>query len=205
MNMKSQVKIIDGKKISLEIRQQLKEKIGKLSGSPGLAVILIGDDHGSHIYVDLKEQAAEKVGINFIKHLLPNYITEEEVIELIRTLNKDSDVNGILVQFPLPEGMDEDKIIASINPTKDVDGFHPENIRALLAGEECLVPGLAKGVVVLLEETKEKLESKEAIILANSEVFSQPLEYLLKQKGIKVEISHPDNNNFNQSKILNSL
>ncbi|XOU94094.1 MAG: bifunctional 5,10-methylenetetrahydrofolate dehydrogenase/5,10-methenyltetrahydrofolate cyclohydrolase [Candidatus Kerfeldbacteria bacterium] len=192
------MKILDGKKIANSIQQDLKRRIAKFDGQPCLAIILIGDDLGSHIYVSLKEKAANKVGIKIKKYLLPVTISQREIIDIIESLNINNEVNGILVQFPLPKNVDEDIIIASIEPKKDVDGFHPENIKLLLKGKECLIPGLAEGVVILLEETKEILLGKKAVVLANSEVFSKPLEYLLKQKEMEVEVSHPDKDNYKE-------
>ncbi|MDP2684786.1 MAG: bifunctional 5,10-methylenetetrahydrofolate dehydrogenase/5,10-methenyltetrahydrofolate cyclohydrolase [bacterium] len=195
------MKILDGRKIADNIISDLTHKTIKLSSKPGLAIVLIGDDTGSQIYVDLKEKAAKEVGITIKKHLLKYDVTEGEVIKIIDDLNKDENINGILVQFPLPKGLDKNKIIKVIDPNKDVDGFHPKNIEALIKGQDCIVPGLAEGIVKLIDETKIDLNNKKAVIVANSDVFSQPLEYLLKQKKLEVIITNPNENDFNNKLV----
>lgn len=191
------MKILDGRKIANNIIFDLAIKINKLSTKPGLAIILIGDDLGSQIYVDLKEKSAKEVGIKIKKYLLPDDVVEEEIIKLIEDLNKDKEVNGILVQFPLPKGLNENRIIKEIDPGKDVDGFHPKNIELLINGQDCMVPGLAEGIIKLIDETEFEYQNKKAVIVANSDVFSQPLEYLLKQKDLEVKITNPKENDFN--------
>jgi len=192
------MKILDGRKIADNIISDLANNISKLSSKPGLAIVLIGNDLGSHIYVDLKEKAAKEVGINIKKYLLPDDVTEEEVIKLIDDLNKDVKINGILVQFPLPKHLDENRIIQEIDPLKDVDGFHPQNIELLLNGQDCIVPGLAEGIVKLIDDTKVNYQNQKAVIVANSDVFSQPLEYLLKQKRLEVKITKPNESGFDE-------
>ncbi len=191
----SQVKIINGHKIADGIIGFLTEKISKLKEKPSLAIILIGDDPGSHIYVGLKEKAAKQVGIKIKKYLFPKETTQQEIISLIKDLNNDKQVHGILVQFPLPEHMDENKIIQELDPQKDVDGFHPTNIQKLLAGQDCIVPGLAEGILKLINNTGIDLDHKKSVIVANSGVFSRPLEYLLKKEAVEVIITNPEENN----------
>jgi len=178
------MKIIDGKKIASGIKAELKKKIAKLPDKPGLAIILIGDDLGSHVYVGLKEKAAEEAGIYFEKYQFSESAAEEEVMSLIKKLNVNDSIHGIVVQFPLPANFSKENILTVMTPKKDVDGFHPENITRLLNGRPRLVPGLAAGVLRLIKSTGEQLAGKQAVVVTNSKVFSEPLGYLLKQEGV---------------------
>lgn len=180
-------KIIDGKAIAEEIKHEVRREIVKKKLTPGLAVILVGDDPASHLYVKLKKKSCEQVGIEFHRYFCSSSTSEKEVIEAIDFLNKDPKINAILVQLPLPKGLDENKIIQSIDPAKDVDGFHPENLKKLLKGRPDVIPGLAQGIIKLIESTKEELENKKTVIISNSRIFSKPLEKLLEDKKIKVE------------------
>jgi len=198
--------IIDGKNIAQSIRNGLKEKIAKLKEKPGLAIILIGNDPGSHTYVSLKEKSAQEIGVHFEKHLFDASVSEREVISLIEQLNQKKEINGIVVQFPLPAGFNKDNIITAIKPTKDVDGFHPKNIELLLAGQPVIVPGLAMGIMELIKSTGEPLSGKQALVIANSKVFSGPLGYLLEQAGVLVSACDPDKSDCNvQSKQVDIL
>lgn len=179
--------LLDGKELAAKIRNELKEEVKRLGIQPGLAVLLVGDDPASHTYVRLKEKAAEEIGIHFEKILLPKNIDEELVLVKIDQLNRRSDIHGILVQLPLPEQLHEDHVTSAIFPEKDADGFHPQNIAALLDGKPHIVPGLAQGILHLLDATKEPLAGKHAVILANSDVFAMPLKKLLTDRGVIVE------------------
>lgn len=190
--MQSQTKKIDGHKIADQIKNQIKDKISQFDSSPCLAIILIGDDPGSHIYVGLKEKAAKQVGIKIKKYLFPKETEQKVIINLIKNLNSDQNINGILVQFPLPKHMDENQIIRELEPAKDVDGFHSDNIKCLLAGQDCLVPGLAEGIVRLLNTTDQDFSKSHVAVIGNSEVFTVPLEYLLTKKFKTVTILHAD-------------
>lgn len=172
--------------------EPLKQKVKSLGGTPGLAVILIGDDPASHVYVGLKEEAAKKVGVYFEKHLLPASARQQEVIELLRTLSTKEGIHGIIIQFPLPKGLDKASVMNAIAPEKDVDGFRPDNIEALLAGRPIIIPGLPAGIVQLIDSTGEELEGKRTMVIARSSVFSKPLGYLLERKGILVEAYPPE-------------
>lgn len=185
------MKIIDGKKLAGEIRARLTKEVTDLSGQPGLAIILVGDDTASHTYVSLKEKAAKEIGIHFEKHLFPATVTQQEIIERIQQLNNTDTINGMLVQLPLPRGIDENIVITSIDPTKDVDGFHKDNIAHLLSGTPGVVPGLAAGIVRLAETTDVVLSGAPVMIYANNPIFSDPLEYLFNQKGAKTVTCHP--------------
>lgn len=184
--------IIDGNAIALAIRNELKEKVARLADKPGLAIILVGDDAGSHMYVNLKEKAAEEAGIHFEKDYYPATISQDVVLSKIAELNERQDIHGILVQFPLPKGFDENKIVAAIKPEKDVDGFHPENIRLLMDEKPRLIPGLALGIVRLVESTKPVLSGMNATVVAKGDVFANPLKQLLQQNGASVAVVSPD-------------
>jgi methylenetetrahydrofolate dehydrogenase (NADP+) / methenyltetrahydrofolate cyclohydrolase len=187
----NQAQIIDGKQLAAAITQSLTVRVAQLMPKPKLAVILVGDDIASHTYVALKEAAAQVAGIVFEKHLFPSGTDEVEVTDLIGHLNADPGVNGILVQLPLPGGWHENQVIGTIVPSKDVDGFHPDNVRALLAGQPGIVPGLAEGIVELAASTGTSFAGKRAVVLANSEVFSQPLRYLFEKAGATAQAVNP--------------
>ncbi len=183
--------IIDGKKIANRLRHELAQRVQQHPDKPGLAIILIGEDPGSQVYVRLKEQAARAMGMHFELHAFAADIDEQTVISLVHELNRRPEINGIVIQFPLPGGLNKDNIITAINPIKDVDGFHPNNIAALLAGKPLIVPGLAEGIMLLLAETHVGLSGKQAVIVAKSTIFSEPLGYLLEQEGAGVQSCNP--------------
>lgn len=187
--------IIDGKKIAAEIQQTLAVEIKTHDLSPSLAVLLIGDDPASQLYVRLKKRACQDIGIEFHEYLLPENISLEQVLETINFLNQDPLTDAILIQLPLPKHLDTDKIIQAIDPKKDVDGFHPTNIKRLLADQTDFIPGLALGIIKLIESTQEDLNNKSAVIVAKSNVFFQPLTKVLANKNIKAQLidpKHPD-------------
>ncbi|MFZ6036503.1 MAG: bifunctional 5,10-methylenetetrahydrofolate dehydrogenase/5,10-methenyltetrahydrofolate cyclohydrolase [Patescibacteria group bacterium] len=184
--------IIDGKKLAQEIRRRLQQEIGQLSGTPGLAIILVGDDPASHTYVGLKEKAAQEIGVYFEKHTFSAAITQDALIGHIQELNTRPDIHGIVVQLPLPKGLDADTVVQAVLPDKDVDGFHPHTIQALLSGSPRIVPGLAEGIYRLIASTGVTLTGKQAMVFANSPVFSNPLEYVLNQHGIRTVSCSPD-------------
>lgn len=185
--------IIDGKKIAEDIKAEIAGEIFQNFYHPNLAVILVGDDEASKLYVSLKKQAAKKVGIEFSEYLMPANTTQSQVLEAIEFLNKDEETDAILVQLPLPKQLDAGTIIQSIDPEKDVDGFHPENIKKLLNNDTDFTPGLPLGIIKLLESTKENLAHKKAVIIAKSEIFYQPLKKLLNDLKVATEIVDPKN------------
>lgn len=185
--------IIDGKKIAEDIKAEIAGEIFQNFYHPNLAVILVGDDEASKLYVSLKKQAAKKVGIEFSEYLMPANTTQTQVLEAIEFLNKDEDIDAILVQLPLPKQLDANTIIQSISPEKDVDGFHPENIKNLLNNTTDFIPGLPLGIIKLLESTQENLNNKKAIIITKSEIFYQPLKKLLNDLKVEAEIVDPKN------------
>ncbi|MDZ7798738.1 MAG: bifunctional 5,10-methylenetetrahydrofolate dehydrogenase/5,10-methenyltetrahydrofolate cyclohydrolase [Patescibacteria group bacterium] len=181
-------KIIDGQALAEKIKKNLKNKISKTSFTPGLAVILVGDDKASHLYVSLKEKACQKVGFHFEKHLFNAQTQEKEIIEKVENLNKNSSIAGIIVQLPLPRHLDQDKIIKKIDWRKDVDGFHPFNIKKILEGQDVILPGLIKSVLALLKKARVSPKKKKIALLANSDVLIKPLKYILEKRGGQVEI-----------------
>lgn len=184
--------IIDGRKIAAEIRAEIKKEITELGITPGLSVILIGADPASHLYVGLKEKAAAEAGIHFEKYLFFATEPEEKIIAKIKELNARPEIHGIIVQLPLPQTYDENKIIAAINPQKDADGFHPENIKKFMVGEMEIIPPVVSGILKLIESTGAELKNKKIAILANSEILAKPLEKIL-EGNIVTTIIAPEN------------
>ncbi len=189
--------LIDGKKIAAEIRDGVKKEISSLGITPGLAVILVGADPASHLYVSLKERASKEAGIHFEKYLFFATEPQKKIIQKIKDLNADPEINGILVQLPLPSQFDEDKIIESINPEKDVDGFHPKNIEKLLSGKKTIVSPLISGIIKLIESTDREIKNKKVAILANSKIFAKPLQKMLEgSSDVEITLSPTDPESF---------
>lgn len=186
------MKLIDGKKIADDLTLKVRTEIEQLGFEPGLAVFLIGEDEASKLYVKLKEKASKEVGIDFHKYLIKETASEEEVLTAIDFINADDNVHAMLIQLPLPEGFDQQMIIDRMDPEKDVDGFHPQTLQAFLDEKSDFIPGLSLGIIRLIESTGEDLSGKEAVIVANSDVFSKPLIKLLAEKGMEVSTISPD-------------
>ncbi len=187
----TETRIIDGRKVAQRIEEETRREIAALGSEPGLGVILVGDDEASHLYVRLKHEACIRVGIRFEAAMLSQDDGQTAVLEKIRELNARDDIDAILVQLPLPAGMDTDAIIRAIDPAKDVDGFHPDNIRRL-GDEDRDFPGLTEGIVDLIRETGADLNMKRAVIAANSPTFALPLEMRLRQLGALPEFVRGD-------------
>jgi len=187
--------MIDGKKIAAIIQKNLAAEIARDNLQPSLAVLLIGDDPASHLYVNLKQKACQKARIEFHQYLIAADSDTEHVLEVIKFLNQDEHTDAILVQLPLPDKFNTNQIISAISPAKDVDGFHPENIQKLLDGQSDFVPGLALGIIKLLESTGAKLAHKQAVIIANSDIFYKPLRKLLLDKKMSVKIVKKNDKN----------
>jgi len=167
--------ILDGKKIAQEIQEELSSKVEELKGkgiTPGLAVIRVGEDPSSLIYVRNKKRKAEEVGIHFEEHTLKENTSQDELIELIARLNSDSRIEGIVLQLPLPDHLDEKRILEKISPDKDVDGFHPLNMGRLLKGDPSFIPATPRGIVELLDRYKIPLGGKRAVVVDCRETFS---------------------------------
>lgn len=182
--------IIDGKALSLKIRESLKAKISAKGIAPGLAVILVGSDPASQLYVNSKHKFATEVGIKSFQHLLPQNTSEEELLNLIKKLNDTEEVSGILVQLPLPKHINENKIIEAISPLKDVDGFHPLNVGNLVIGNPCLVPCTPFGCIELIKTVTPDLSGLKAVIIGRSNIVGKPMASLLLKENCTVEICH---------------
>lgn len=189
-------KIIDGKAIAEQVRAEVAEKVearvqaGK--SRPGLATVLVGENPASEVYVRMKQRMCEKVGIQSFGHTLPEDASQEEVENLVAELNANPEVNGILVQLPLPAGLDEERVLNKISINKDVDGFHPVNIgRLAQKGRESLfVPCTPDGVIYLLDHTGVQLEGAEAVVLGRSNIVGMPVALLLVGRNATVTICH---------------
>jgi len=178
--------IIDGKQVAAELRAELKEKVAELKTqgvTPGLAVVLVGEDPASKSYVTAKERACEEIGIFSDDNRLPAETTEEDLLALIDKLNTDPKINGILVQLPLPKHIDEDKILLAIDPAKDVDGFHPVNVGKMVVGQDAYLPCTPHGIIQLLIRSKVKLEGAEVVIVGRSNIVGKPIANMLIQKA----------------------
>ncbi len=184
-------KMIDGRKLADEIKKEIKQEIREKKLRPNLAVVLVGEDPASKLYVNLKQKACQEVGINFHEYLLAENSSEKQILDVIDFLNKDEQIDAILVQLPLPKHIDTDKIISTMDPKKDVDGFHQINIKNFLENQSSFVPGLALGIFKLINSTEEKLENKKATIIAKSNILYQPLAKLLNDQGVSTTIVHP--------------
>ena len=188
--------ILNGKTLSEKIRQELREKILVESKKPCLAVVLAGDNEASQIYVRNKLKAAEEILIGTSLHLFDNNVTQEELEALISKLNQDKDVNGIMVQLPLPKQIDEKKILNLINPEKDVDGFHPYNVGLLQNNDSAAVlAATPKGIIRLLEEHNIEFEGKNAVVIGRSQIVGKPIAMLLLNKDCTVTIAHSKTSN----------
>ena len=173
--------LLDGKTLAQAIRTKVKSRIQELRIHPGLAVILVGDEPASHLYVSLKQKACEEAGIRFMKILYPASVPESTLLEKIRELNARKNVHGILVQLPLPS-QNADRVIAAIDPKKDVDGFHRANMQNLKEGKPGLVPAVALGIMKLIESAG--VTGAKMAVVVGSQLFAEPLIYLLKARGI---------------------
>ncbi len=187
-------KIIDGKAISAEIRQELSDETSKFieeTGiTPGLAVVIVGTDPGSQLYVSNKEKACAEIGFYSEKHELPEETSEEKILSLVERLNSDDKIHGVLVQLPLPPHVNEDKIIDTIDPMKDVDGFHPVSIGNLLIGKPGFVPCTPHGIIVLLERSGIDIVGKNAVVVGRSNIVGKPVSILLLKENATVTICH---------------
>ena len=196
--------VIDGKAIALQIKQQVadqvKERIHQGKLSPGLATILVGDNPSSQIYVRSKHRACQKVGIQSFSHELPSDVSQEELIALIGKLNQDEKVHGILIQLPLPEGLDEELVLNVVSIRKDVDGFHPLNIgRLAQKGREPLfTPCTPSGIIYLLKQVLPSLEGKEAVVIGRSNIVGMPVALLLVRENATVTVCHSRTHNLSE-------
>lgn len=184
-------KIIDGKKIAADIRAEIKKEIMALKEPPGLAVILVGNDPASAAYVRMKEKDCKEVGIQSFHKDLPENATEKELLKLIRQLNKNEHVHGILVQLPIPKHINEKKVMATILPEKDVDGFHAVNAGKLLSGDKTgLVSCTPAGIIDLIKSTGVAMSGQRAVIIGRSNIVGKPVTILLMNENCTVTVCH---------------
>ena len=187
-------KIIDGKEISAQIREKVKEfgeTLKKESGrTPGLAVVLVGENPASKVYVKNKIEKTKEVGFTSIEHRLNDDVSEEELLNVVKNLNEDDKVQGILVQLPLPKHINADKVLDTIKPVKDVDGFHAENVGKLWSGLDSLVPCTPLGCSIMLKKLNPDLSGKKAIIIGRSNIVGKPMAALLLGMNATVTVAH---------------
>jgi len=186
--------IIDGKAISQKIRSEVKAAteilIREKGVTPGLAVVLVGDNPASKVYVGSKEKACVEMGFYSEKHVLPVTASQDELLKLIDKLNKDKNIHGILVQLPLPKQINEDLVLEAITPEKDVDGFHPYNVGRLAVGKPLFQPCTPYGMMKMLEYSNISVEGKHAVIIGRSNIVGKPIALMLLQKSATVTICH---------------
>jgi len=182
--------LIDGKALAREVRAQVAEDVRAFGQPVCLATILVGDDPASHVYVGSKHKASHEAGIDSRDHRFPADTPESEILDLIAELNADDAVDGILVQLPLPEHMDEPKALRAVDPAKDVDGFHVLNAGLLYLGEPALTPATPSGVMVMLAKHGVELKGKEAVVIGRSEIVGKPMAMMLLAEHATVTICH---------------
>lgn len=185
--------IIDGKAVSQKIKEQVKTRVEKLKQQgivPGLAVVLIGENPASHTYVKNKKKTCEALGMRSDLHQYPDSISEEELLSTIEQLNKDPEIHGILVQLPLPAHIDEFGVILSIDPSKDVDGFHPISVGNMMIGREAFLPCTPHGIMKLLEHYEIDPAGKHAVVIGRSNIVGKPVGQLMLQKNATVTYCH---------------
>ena len=193
--------IIDGKKISQEIKDELKEKVTLLKAegkNATLAVIQVGNDPASSVYVNNKKKACAYIGIESLSYELPEETTEQELLDLVERLNKDDSVHGILVQLPVPKHIDGDKIIQTISPKKDVDGFHPENVGNLVIGEKGFVSCTPAGIIQLLKRSNIEIAGKNCVVIGRSNIVGKPMALLMLRENATVTIAHSKTQNLKE-------
>lgn len=193
--------LIDGKRISQDIKDELKEKVSVYL-SEGiqitLAVVQVGNDPASSVYVGNKKKACEYIGIRSLAYELPEETTEEELLNLVKELNQREDVNGILVQLPLPEHINEDLVIQTISPEKDVDGFHPQSVGKLIIGQKGFVSCTPAGIIQLLKRSGIEVEGKECVVIGRSNIVGKPMALLLLRENGTVTVCHSRTRNLKE-------
>ena len=187
-------RVIDGKAIAAEVRRSVAAEVEQLKNekglTPGLAVVLVGEDPASQVYVRNKARQTTEAGMRSFEHRLPASTSEAELLSLIDDLNRSKDVHGILVQLPLPPQIDTRKVIEAIDPAKDVDGFHPINVGRLSAGERSLVPCTPAGCIILAKSVQPELRGLEAVVIGRSNIVGKPVAQLLLREDCTVTIAH---------------
>ena len=196
------MQIINGKAIAAGLRAELKAKTQQLAQTgkrPGLAVIIVGDDPASRVYVNNKKKACAEIGFYSEEYALPGNTTTEQLLLLINELNARSDINGILCQLPLPKGIDEKAVLLAISPEKDVDAFHPENVGHIMIGDSALLPCTPAGVMYLLRQAGVELTGKRAVVIGRSNIVGKPMALLLLQQNATVTVCHSRTKNLPQT------
>ena len=194
-------KILDGKAVSAAVKEQVAEETAALKEKgivPGLAVVIVGDDPASHVYVNNKKKACAQVGFHSEEYALPAQTTQEELLALVDTLNKKPDINGILVQLPLPSHLDEKSVIESIDPKKDVDAFHASNVGKIMIGDYHFLPCTPAGVMELLKAEKIDVCSKNCVVVGRSNIVGKPMAMLLLHQHGTVTICHSRTKNLRE-------
>lgn len=187
------VKLIDGTAIGKVIREEIKEQVTKLKDrgcTPGLAVIVVGDNQASHTYVRNKQKSSVEVGMKSELIKLSSTVSQQELLDHITKLNNDDSIHGILVQLPLPDQIDENQIILAIDPKKDVDGFHPENVGKMIIGQRSFLSCTPYGIIKLLERTETPIQGQHAVIVGRSNIVGKPMGQLLLQRDATVTYCH---------------
>lgn len=185
--------ILDGKKTSATIKSELKEKVSQLAEqgmTPCLAVVIVGEDPASKVYVNSKKKACEMIGIKSLSYELPDTTTEEELLDVVHKLNNNSEVNGILVQLPLPKQINEDAIIMAIDPKKDVDGFHPVNVGNLSIGNKGFISCTPYGIIELLKRYQIPIQGANCVVVGRSNIVGKPISMLLLRENGTVTVCH---------------
>ncbi len=186
--------LIDGKQISAQVKEQVRLETEALIANhgvqPGLAVVIVGNDPASRVYVNNKKKACETVGFQSFEYALPEETTQEELLELVETLNNDPKVNGILVQLPVPKHIDDNAIINAISPEKDVDAFHPENVGHIMIGDYNFLPCTPAGVMELIDSTGVEISGKKCVVIGRSNIVGKPMAMLLLHRSGTVTICH---------------
>lgn len=193
--------VIDGKQISKDIKEELKEEVASLAAQGRkccLAVIQVGNDPASSVYVGNKKKACAYVGIESLAYELPEETTEEELLTIIDKLNKDANVHGILCQLPLPKHINEDHVIKAIAPKKDVDGFHPQNVGALVIGEKGFVSCTPAGIIQLLKRSNIEMDGKHCVVVGRSNIVGKPMSLLMLRENATVTICHSHTKNLKE-------
>lgn len=198
-----QAKIIDGKAISAQIRAEIAEKVAdftkKTGAAPGLAVIVVGSDPASAVYVRNKKRACAEVGINSRAYELPESTSEEELTSLIDELNRDGEIHGILVQLPLPPHIDGERVLLGISPSKDVDAFHPYNVGRITIGNPELLPCTPAGIIQLLKRSDIEIAGKECVVIGRSNIVGKPMALLLLSENGTVTVCHSRTENIKEA------
>ena len=193
--------IIDGKQISADIKEELKQEVARLKEvghSCCLAVIQVGSDPASSVYVGNKKKGCAYIGIESLAYELPEETTEEELLAIIEQLNKDDHVHGILCQLPLPKHINEDRVIAAISPEKDVDGFHPQNVGALVIGQKGFVSCTPAGIIQLLKRSNIDIAGKHCVIIGRSNIVGKPMALLMLRENATVTVCHSKTSNLKE-------